>query len=103
MNNSKILTLVGIGTELVGLYLASKVDLSASRLRRSQDSIRPTALSERFDSALTDQAYEQSTQELEAAGLEKIAENEEIRYFRPALLVIAIGTFVQLLGAALGD
>jgi hypothetical protein len=98
----KTLNVFGVGLQLIGLLLLSRLDYSEHALSSAKSQIRNTQLIEIYQAAKDDKPYERSTQELEVEQLTLIADGNK-KWFKLGLGLIIAGTTMQLIGTILGD
>lgn len=102
MTNTKIINLAGIGLQLLGLLVLTRIDLLALRFNEASNNVRDTVFVEQYEAANRGLKYEPSTQELETASLgEKLQRTGLL--FRCGLTLACVGTLLQLISAAVGE
>ena len=100
MTTIKLLNVAGIGLQLLGLILLSRIDLLALRYNEAISNLRDTVFVDVYEAALQGLEHEPSTQELECTHLDtKLQKTNAL--FRGGLVLTTLGTAMQLLGSIL--
>lgn len=102
MKSASVFSLIGISLQFIGIAVLSRVDLNNYTLETSTETLRPTWLTEIYESAKTGKEHEPSTQELHVQELAN-RKKPSIALFRGALFLVLLGTALQFIGTWLSD
>jgi hypothetical protein len=97
---NKIINIVGISIEIIGVIVISRLDLVNRRKEAAFDRIPNNIFADCFDAEANDKEYKETQQEIEFSRLDRSTDaNRSLKLFRLALLLIGAGMFCQLVAA----
>jgi hypothetical protein len=100
MQTAQLLNLSGIGLQMLGLLIMSRINLLAQRHSDASDMIRETSFAEVYQAERDGFEYEPSTQENETAELYRKLQKAG-RHLKLGLSLAILGTGLQLIGTAI--